>query len=495
MDTTSRALVIVLCISLLAVPVAGLAGVAGAQDVPGTPVSFYGDITDEDGGTPGDAIDVVAVDTANGEELNRLEADADGSLGGPDLGDDKLVVGEDQPVGDVTFHLESSDGLQVVDIQTDDITVVDGGQAVDLGDRDGDIHEVELVFETLDDELAAIDLELDDTTLEEGETTGVTVTAQFGDGTDADVTDDATIESDDEAIATVDDGTITAESEGTVDITAEYTEDGVTESDEIELEVQDDDTGDNGASNGGNGGNGGGGNGAAPGGGGGGAVGPSVSLSESIADADPGTPGTTITFDQSAVESVTLSDEDAEGTIEVEEYSDLPSGAPDTGDRPVMQSVVIGVSDAHADAPATIRMTVDQTELLREDVGPEELAVLKETAGGYETLETSVVDANGDVTLEAETPGFSTFIVSTDEGDISADEAATDPDEEEEATAPDEEDAQPANGEDTQADGQPADEEESDGGIIEDMPGFGVPVTLAALLAAALLAARRKTMR
>ena len=151
---------------------------------------------------------------------------------------------------------------------------------------------------------------------------------------------------------------------------------------------------------------------------GGGGMSPIASESKSITDEAPSESGMTVQFSQGAVNSVTFSEGAEGGSIDVEEYDGTPPGAPDTGDRPVMEGVTITPSEEHRDTTATIQITVDQTEVLRADATAEDLAVLKATDTGYQTLDTAVVDDNGDVVLEAETPGFSTFIVSTNEGDI-----------------------------------------------------------------------------
>lgn len=224
-----------------------------------------------------------------------------------------------------------------------------------------------------------------------------------------------------------------------------------------------------------------------PGGGGGGGSGglsPSITASTGISDVSPGTPGTTVEFSNGVVNAITFSGEDVEGRVEVDDYgTNLPPGSPSTGDRPVFGSAEITVPNSVTDEPATIRMTVDQTELLRAGAGAEDIAIFRGTGGGYQMLDTTAVDSNGDVTVEAETPGFSTFIVSTDEGDIGLDDdadAATDtPDE---GTPADDGD-EPAAGTDTPAEGTPPSDS-------DDLPGFGVPIALVALLAAALLAAR-----
>jgi PGF-CTERM protein len=235
----------------------------------------------------------------------------------------------------------------------------------------------------------------------------------------------------------------------------------------------------------GGGGGGGGGSGGGGGGGGGGAGGPSYTASTSISDAS-GAPGTTVEFSNGPVNAITFSGEGVEGRVEVSGYGTrVPSGSPGTGDRPVFASADVTVPDSVLNDPATIRMTADQTELLRAGVDAADIAILRETGGGYQMLETSVIDESGDVTIEAETPEFSmatsTFIVSTNEGDIGLD--ATD------------------EGTDTPADGTPP----ADGGTdapadgtatpttpeTEGQPGFGAIIALIALLAAALLAARR----
>lgn len=99
-----------------------------------------------------------------------------------------------------------------------------------------------------------------------------------------------------------------------------------------------------------------------------------------------------------------------------------------------MLGVSIDVPADLTDQSAKLRFTVDQTELLRADVDPEDVAILRATGNGYKMLETSAVDESGDIVIEATTPGFSDFIVSTDEGDIgpadsTAGEADTEPEE------------------------------------------------------------------
>lgn len=228
----------------------------------------------------------------------------------------------------------------------------------------------------------------------------------------------------------------------------------------------------------------------AVGGGGGGGVAPVASTSTSIPDETPGEDGVTVTLDQGAVHSVTFFEDADGGSLDVEEYDQKPPGAPDTGDRPVMASVVIAPSEAYQDSNAAFELTVDQTELLRADVTADEVAVLKATDGGYQTLETTVVEANGDVRLRAETDGFSGFIVSTDEGDIDSD---TDAETDSTDTEADSTEAETSDADEDMPDDvvEPSDPEE-DPAEPEDQPGFVLGSALIALLIALAIAHRQR---
>ncbi|CCQ37541.1 probable secreted glycoprotein [Natronomonas moolapensis 8.8.11] len=247
---------------------------------------------------------------------------------------------------------------------------------------------------------------------------------------------------------------------------------------------------------------GGGGGGGGSGGGsfGGGGLSPSVSVSTGVDVASGGT----VELGRGTVESIRF-EEATQGTLEIDDYgTSVPPGSAETGDRPVLASADITAPDSVSDSPATIRMTVDQTELLRTGVDADELAILRETDTRYQTLDTSVAGENGDVTLEARTPGFSTFIVTTDEGDIVFDTDADTPVPDDGGTpvpgdgAPADDDAtetpdtEATETPDTEATETP-DTEATETPEPESLPGFGAAVAVVALLAAALLAARRRT--
>ena len=106
-------------------------------------------------------------------------------------------------------------------------------------------------------------------------------------------------------------------------------------------------------------------------------------------------------------------------------------------------------------------------QLLRAGVEQEELTILRGTSAGYERLETDLLgETNLDITIEAETPGVSTFVVTGDGTDAAF--AEDDPEQEPEPEPEDE---------------TPVDEPDS-------QPGFSAVVALVALLAVALLARR-----
>jgi len=94
-------------------------GPAAAQeeDVPSIPGVYYGDISTTDGSV-GEPVLIEAV--ADGEVVDTIVADADGSFGGPTVGDEKLEVQEPDS-GEVEFHV----GGTPVQITTLEDTTID----------------------------------------------------------------------------------------------------------------------------------------------------------------------------------------------------------------------------------------------------------------------------------------------------------------------------------------------------------------------------------
>jgi len=232
-------------------------------------------------------------------------------------------------------------------------------------------------------------------------------------------------------------------------------------------------------------------------GGGGGIVsgvpGASVTAGQSvtIGDSRPTAPGTTVTFGQTEVDAITFSAEDVRGTASVARLERVPSSAPPFDpSRPVAAVFEIEVPDERADEPATIEIELETEPLDEAGLAAEDVAVLRALEEEYGELETDV-EVDGDTaTITAETPGFSTFVVTdstestgptTDTPERTATDAPGDGDGATETPAP-------ASGSDSGSSDGDAETPEPD---AEEQPGFGAIVALVALLGAALLAARR----
>jgi hypothetical protein len=93
----------------------------------------------------------------------------------------------------------------------------------------------ELTVDAESAELTGITLDLERSTVATDETTMATVTAMFSNGSEADVTDSAAVESSDGGIATVEGDTVTGQSTGTVTLTADY--EGASDSTELTVEA------------------------------------------------------------------------------------------------------------------------------------------------------------------------------------------------------------------------------------------------------------------
>lgn len=224
-----------------------------------------------------------------------------------------------------------------------------------------------------------------------------------------------------------------------------------------------------------------------------GVPGASVTAGQSvtIGDSRPTVPGTTVTFGQTEVDAITFSAEDVRGTASVARLERVPSSAPPFDpSRPVAAVFEIEVPDERADEPATIEIELETETLDEAGLAAEDVAVLRALEEEYGELETDV-EVDGDTaTITAETPGFSTFVVTdstestgptTDTPERTATDAPGDGDGATETPAP-------ASGSDSGSSDGDAETPEPD---AEGQPGFGAIVALVALLGAALLAAGR----
>ena len=407
---------------LLLAAVAGGAAVATAQESPpGEPASFYGTIEDGEGNPApvGTTIYAVVIDE-NGDTSveGSITVEEAGGYGGSEATADKLRV--DSTAGqEVRFHVDSPEGPQS-----------------DTYDLESGVFDQPLTFSEASFTIDSLTLELGDTSLEVGDTTDATVTAEFDDGSTQDITDQATIESSDTGVATVNDATIEAQSLGSATIEASLRG----QSDSVAVDVVEDasDDDDDGGSGGGGGGGGGG---AGTGDGGLGVDTPDISdqlgddaeiseETEVIITTNPETGASTATFGATSnVESISFSGE-VEGTVVVRNIDGIPAA---TGSPPGTSVTIsdITVPEGARDSPATIRKRVSNDRLSELGVEDQELAIYRFADGEWSQLDTGVAsETDSGMILEAETPGFSFFAVSTVEDapadDGGADDTATD---------------------------------------------------------------------
>ncbi len=222
---TLRSVAVVLLV--LAVIATGGTAIATAQDdAPGQPANFYGVAVDEDGTEVPVGTTIVAV--VNGEVEGEITVDAAGEYGGDGAFDEKLSL--DSAVGDeVSFHVEEASGPAAQESPVD----------LEAGTFEHHLTFPDEAFEyEPEPALEGIAVVLDDSELESGESTAVSVTAEFDTGETEVVTNETAISSGNTTVATVDDGTVTGEAAGTAHVSAEYTDGSVTETDMIEVAVE-----------------------------------------------------------------------------------------------------------------------------------------------------------------------------------------------------------------------------------------------------------------
>ena len=195
-----------------------------------------------------------------------------------------------------------------------------------------------------------------------------------------------------------------------------------------------------------------------------------------IRDSSHGTPGTTVDIGLAGADSITFSDEDASGLLTARAYNAVPTDAPAVCEyQPFIAGYQFDVPADQATQPATIQFTVDGDDLADADVSADQLTVIyaPTDAEACESLETTVIDSNGDVTLEVETPGFSTFVISSTDEPEPAAESEPEPEEDEEEPA------------------EPDETEQTE----DNIPGFGVAIAVLVTLLSAALVVRRSGRR
>ena len=241
-----------------------------------------------------------------------------------------------------------------------------------------------------------------------------------------------------------------------------------------------------GGGGGGAGGGGGGGGGAGGGGGGGGGAG----ISTDVSSGRPvdGVGPYTLRPSGSISEVTVTFDQPANGVIRASEVSGFPAEAPRFGGQVLAAVDIQAPSEA---GPSTVRLSIPRSSVDDAGVLPSDLQIAhyEQDRGRIEPLSTAVVSANSQtVVLSAETPGFSVFAVVTQPARVTATPEPTatlEPTATPEATSERTTTTPTPDG----GDQEPEPDEVTTSGRA---PGFALTGTILSLLAAALIALRRR---
>ena len=241
-----------------------------------------------------------------------------------------------------------------------------------------------------------------------------------------------------------------------------------------------------GGSGGGGGAGGGGGGGAGGGGGGGGGAG----ISTDVSSGRPvdGVGPYTLRPSGSISEVTVTFDQPANGVIRASEVGGFPAEAPRFGGQVLAAVDIQAPSEA---GPSTVRLSIPRSSVDDAGVLPSDLQIAhyEQDRGRIEPLSTAVVSANSQtVVLSAETPGFSVFAVVTQPARVTATPEPTatlEPTATPEATSERTTTTPTPDG----GDQEPEPDEVTTSGRA---PGFALTGTILSLLAAALIALRRR---
>lgn len=201
----------------------------------------------------------------------------------------------------------------------------------------------------------------------------------------------------------------------------------------------------------------------------------------SIVDTAPDTPGTTVTVGPTDVQSIVFSNPEAEGLVTVDQSDNVPE-APKIGDnRQVVSTVTIDVPDEQTNQPATIEFSVSVDRITDAGGDSDDIVVLHAAEGTdeYVTLPTTTRSDNGEITVVAETTGFSAFVLAV--GDTTENGSAN-------ATPTEDETMADTNGTEQSSDRSEANQTPAE--TNDSTPGFSALTALIALVAAALFATR-----
>lgn len=422
-------------------------GTAAGGETPGEPASFFGSAIDENGTEIPEGVSIVGV--VDGDAVGEIEIDSDGEYGGDGAFDDKLRV--DSTAGDeVTFRLADADGPAAATV-----------------DLEAGVFETDLVFPSGAIEYvhpeAAIDIT--PTTAAPNETIDFSATESSAHGDAELVTLLWTVDNDGDEVATFDGESVAWHSdvEGTYEVELEVVDTAgfaaattaafninSSESGETADETGDsDDGGSDGAAIDGGGSAGGGGSTAGAGGGtttgesgsddrlnesndangtdsdgtdgGGSSAGEDDRTVEPIAeetvrvdDVFPDAAGTTVILDDPSLREIVFTNDSVSGDVTIREFDEIAGSAPPLSEElQVISASVIDVPADQADDAAIIRAIVDPEWLRARDLASDQLTVYRFPTGGdrWHELPTEAFEVDRGVVVEAETPGFSQFVI------------------------------------------------------------------------------------
>ncbi|WP_435099827.1 PKD domain-containing protein [Halorubrum sp. N11] len=398
--------VVLLCV-LLAVTAAtaGVAPVAAQDggDVPSLPAVYYGDLT-VSGGTVDEPVKLDVV--ADGSVQDTILVDADGSIGGPTISDDKLEVQEPNET-DIEFQIAgapvtvaSVDGEPV---NAESITFASGTQEIVLEADPADVE-------------PSVGLEITNVpeSVEAGETVSVDIAAENIGGVAAsqdvelldfagDTVDDTTVDLDIDATTTTSltwdttendagNGSVTVRAGDTTvthaltveqvapPVVAQPAPGGATRGDDSETNLSDGVTGSD--------------------------------DQEVRSDDDFGISQVRFT-NATAVESITWSTTDITGTVTATEYTTPPA---DIGAAPgaMISLSEISGSTVNDTDPSTIQFALQTSQLTEINASADELRIYHFVEGEWTALETTVVETDDDdvVVVQADPESLSYFAVS-----------------------------------------------------------------------------------
>lgn len=188
-----------------------------------------------------------------------------------------------------------------------------------------------------------------------------------------------------------------------------------------------------------------------------------------------------VSFSQASdVQSITFDSASVSGSVVVRELSSAPSVA-NSAPGTYVSAIEIVVPDAAKDTSATIRLRVPADEVNTEETQLQ-INRYNDESQSWEALSTEVTSRTDEqISLRAETPGFSLFTVSAvEEGSSGGTEDETKTDTEE------------GNGTDTDTESDSEETDDTADETADGIPGFGISVSLVALIAIALIARRKQ---